>query len=113
MVKVDMQTMNIDNKQEDYTNHIENDDVASVLTVKTVGTVGNNGVDLEHSFNNYSADEVVDEKDTKVEDGLNKYITITTDETSITNDLSNVDNSPKKVDEGDTSSTEKSHYSTN
>ena len=59
MVEVDMRRMNIANRKEDYTNHIENDDVSSVLTVKTVGTVPEK-VELERSFNNYSAD---DEKD--------------------------------------------------
>ena len=56
MVEVDMQRMNIANRAEDYTNHIEDDDVNSVLTVKTVGAVPEK-VELERSFNNYSADE--------------------------------------------------------
>lgn len=56
MVEVDMQRMNITNREEDYTNHIEDDDVNSILTVKTVGAVPEK-VELERSFNNYSADD--------------------------------------------------------
>ena len=56
MVEVDMQRMNITNREEDYTNHIEDDDVNSILTVKTVGPVPEK-VELERSFNNYSADD--------------------------------------------------------
>ena len=56
MVEVDMKRMNITNRKEDYTNHIEDDDVSSVLTVKTVGAVPEK-VELERSFNKYSADD--------------------------------------------------------
>ena len=61
MVAVDMKTMNIDNKPEDYTNHIVDDDVESVLTVQAVGTGG--GLNLEESFNNYSAENVIVNQD--------------------------------------------------
>lgn len=71
MVEMDMQTMNIDNRPEDYTNHIENEaDVESVLTINTVGTVPQK-IELERSFNNYSTEKEVD-NDNKVETDDNK-----------------------------------------
>ena len=65
MVKVDMQRMNINNREEDYTNHIEDDDVNSVLTVKTVGTIPEK-VELELSFNNYSTEQTDNIEDVAV-----------------------------------------------
>tara|TARA_B100000131_G_scaffold215591_1_gene207263 strand:- start:63 stop:1082 length:1020 start_codon:yes stop_codon:yes gene_type:complete len=73
MVEVDMQNINIDNRQEDYTNTLPDDDVESVLTIQTInndvenvksGNSVEEKVQLEESFNKYSAEEEEGEGDT-------------------------------------------------
>ena len=74
MVEVDMQNINIDNRQEDYTNTLPDDDVESVLTIQTINNDVENvksvnsveeKVQLEESFNKYSAEEEDGDEDTK------------------------------------------------
>ena len=54
MVEVDMQNMNIDNRPEDYTNHIEDDDIDSILTIPTI-VKNEPKEELEESFKDYDA----------------------------------------------------------
>ena len=55
MVEVDMQKINIDNRHNDYTNAITDNDVESVLTIHTINNEEKGK--LEESFNKYSAED--------------------------------------------------------
>ncbi len=117
MVEVDMQRMNIPNREEDYTNHIEDDDVNSVLTVKTIGTVPKK-VELEHSFNNYSAEDEQNKsiKNTENENNDVKKMSDNKDLDSKKNNndiVVELNDDKESVNEQDGSSDDKqSHYST-
>ena len=122
MVEVDMQRMNITNREEDYTNHIEDDDVNSILTVKTVGAVPEK-VELERSFNNYSADEdkasVKNSKNSKNDVKVNDSIPLEdTEQVELQDEKNDMEGNEEDVSINDTeeqdgdSDEKRSHFST-